>query len=415
MTARSIFLLSSLAAALLLASQCSAELIINPLPLGNWTNGSALFFGGPTEGQDDPFDMRLPGGACGYGEMDSKMWPFFHVASISPNSELVRDRPQASCGTCLEVKCTSTDPKVCSSTSSITVVVTDECPDCAANQLNLHAFAFEQIARLERGSAVIQYRQVRVDGFRVVQGGWIRLSLKSVASDAGIVRVELTRSLSAATGSNSTEPVPSVGAKNIGAPNSSASSNDPAEQLLLDVSAPDSEWPKDSSTNTTRQWRPMDNTYGAEWEMSALAAPPYDLRLTDAFGRQVVLAGVIKKAGAVGEFPSLGQFGGLDNKTIQSHQRTSVPVEEPTAPPTTPKPSTVAKNGTIAAAPTATKAPAPKPALTAKTPTVATTPKPSPAGTLGAVRRLLHRQRGAGQGHRQLRQGTRGQAKGPMP
>ncbi|KXZ46906.1 hypothetical protein GPECTOR_39g400 [Gonium pectorale] len=92
------------------------------------------------------------------------MLPFFHIASISPNSELVRDRPQ-----------------VCSSTSSITVVVTDECPDCAANQLNLHAFAFEQIARLERGSAVIQYRQVEcssadnitvyVDGFRVVQGG----------------------------------------------------------------------------------------------------------------------------------------------------------------------------------------------------------------------------------------------------
>lgn len=35
---------------------------------------------------------------------------------------------------------------------------------------------------------------MRVDGFRIVQGGWLRLSLKSVASDAGVVSIELARS-----------------------------------------------------------------------------------------------------------------------------------------------------------------------------------------------------------------------------
>lgn len=44
--------------------------------------------------------------------------------------------------------------------SSITVLVTDECPQCRANELNLHAFAFEQISQLKYGSVAIQYRQV---------------------------------------------------------------------------------------------------------------------------------------------------------------------------------------------------------------------------------------------------------------
>ncbi len=45
---------------------------------------------------------------------------------------------------------------------------------------------------------------VRVDGFRVAQGGWIRLSFKSVASDAGITKVELARSSNATTAGNAT-------------------------------------------------------------------------------------------------------------------------------------------------------------------------------------------------------------------
>ena len=54
-----------------------------------------------------------------------------------------------------------TSPQVCAGTNSVTVVITDECPDCTANQLNLHAFAFQQIANLEYGGASIQYRQAR--------------------------------------------------------------------------------------------------------------------------------------------------------------------------------------------------------------------------------------------------------------
>lgn len=42
---------------------------------------------------------------------DSKMWPFFNVASVSPNSSLVSSLPQASCGTCLEVRCMENNTK----------------------------------------------------------------------------------------------------------------------------------------------------------------------------------------------------------------------------------------------------------------------------------------------------------------
>ena len=50
---------------------------------------------------------------------------------------------------------------------------------------------------------------VRVDAFRVAQGAWLRLSFKNVASDGGLMRVELARSLDGAVGSNSSTVDPS--------------------------------------------------------------------------------------------------------------------------------------------------------------------------------------------------------------
>ncbi|GFR44251.1 hypothetical protein Agub_g5453, partial [Astrephomene gubernaculifera] len=379
----------------ILAWRCSADLIINPMPLSEFVNGTSIFWGGPQDGQDDPFEMRLPPGACGYGEMDSKMWPFYLVTGISASSPLVQQRPLASCGTCLEVKCVSTDPKVCVGTGTVTVVVTDECPSCAPYELNMHAFAFEQIARLEYGKTAIQYRQVecspadnitvRVDSFRVVQGGWIRLSIKGVASDAGIVSVELARSLTAAVGSNST-----VGA---------ADATQTAAQAASGADA------------SGRVWKPMENTYGAEWELSALPSPPYDLRITDKFGRKLVLTGVIAKAGQTGEFPGGGQFPALTAATVSAY-KSSLPIEVPVAanstaslptrPPTSPpanatklaattKPTVTAATAapaTVSAATTkpaaatttaATPAVTPKPAVTAAaTPKPATTAAPTP-------------------------------------
>ncbi|GLI67569.1 hypothetical protein VaNZ11_011796, partial [Volvox africanus] len=227
----------------------------------------------------------------------------------------------ASCGTCLEVKCASSNPQVCTTATSVTVVITDECPSCAAHELNLHAFAFQQIAHLEYGNTAIQYRQVEcspmdnitvfVDGFRVVQGGWLRLSLKSVASDGAVVRVELGRSMNAGVDSNTTETAATSGNESM-------------------ATVPSGQWkaanPSTSATDSIPNWKLMTNTYGAEWEVSGLPSPPYDLRLTDRFDRQIILQNAVTKAGALGEFPGRAQFPGLDNITISNKIVASIKV-----------------------------------------------------------------------------------------
>ncbi|EFJ46592.1 hypothetical protein VOLCADRAFT_105499 [Volvox carteri f. nagariensis] len=403
-------------AALLLATLtfCAADLPLDPLPLSDWTNGSSIFWGGPQDGQDDPFSMRLPPGACGYGEQDPKMWPFFGVTGVSPQSPLVRDRPQASCGTCLEVKCASPDPQVCTSTASVTVVITDVCPDCAANELNLHALAFQQIARLEYGSAAIQYRQVEcspmdniavyVDGFRVVQGGWLRLSLKSVASDGAAVLVELARSPNATGGSNATSSTVALAGGN------KTTVINPAPQPTADLGAPKADGADNASTILNATWKPMTNTYGAEWELSALPGPPYDLRLTDRYGRKIVLSNVITRAGALGEFPGRAQFPGLNATSSSSSSKAASPVQVPVA---------LAGNGAAIAPTPSTPKPTP-------------TPTTAPSGTVPTLRssilksvdrrRLLGTASQPASGdtirqvsRRQMRQRTRGQKAGPLP
>eukprot|EP00879_Flechtneria_rotunda_P012123 GHRR01012661.1.p1 GENE.GHRR01012661.1~~GHRR01012661.1.p1 ORF type:complete len:114 (+),score=31.30 GHRR01012661.1:935-1276(+) len=109
----------------------------------------------------------------------------------------------------------------------------------------------------------IQYRQVpckvagnivvNVDTYRATAGGYIKLSLKNVAGSGGITSVQLAQ-----TGSTA--------------------------------------------------YRPMNNTYGAEWEISIVPAPPLDIKVTNQQGQSVVLRGIITKAGQTGAFKSAVQF-----------------------------------------------------------------------------------------------------------
>ncbi|KAG2431183.1 hypothetical protein HXX76_009711 [Chlamydomonas incerta] len=463
--------LSALALAGALFLGTASALILDPLPLSDWTSGTSVFWGGPQDGQDDPFNMRLPPGACGYGELDSKMWPFFYVTGISAHSDLVRERPQASCGTCLEVRCAANDTTVCAGPAgtSITVMVTDECPQCRAAELNLHAFAFEQIAQLKHGSVAIEYRQVEcspadnmtvvVDGFRVSQGGWLRLSIKSVASDGGISRVELARSVDGAVGSNSTalpQPSPASATAAAAAASPVPGTADPTVQPPAAAASTGTPASTPAAAAAARVWKVMDNTYGGEWEASALPSPPFDLRVTDLYGRKVVLKSVIQKAGVLGEFPGHSQFPPLSNATVAAFRNTAMlqdPLEvtmqdlpEPdqtsaaAAPNTTANATLTSKPATtpattLKAPPTApparTNATAPVPAAAAAATvtkpvaaaaTTATAPKNATAADpVRTTRRADHRRRlqsqeQAEQQHRRrLHQGTRGQQRGPMP
>lgn len=64
------------------------------------------------DAEDVVFNNTLPAGSCGYGQTDVRLWPFYAVAGVSPDSPLIRGRPQHGCGTCLELRCADTR-KVC--------------------------------------------------------------------------------------------------------------------------------------------------------------------------------------------------------------------------------------------------------------------------------------------------------------
>ncbi len=81
----------------------------------------------------------------------------------------------------------------------------------------MHVFSFERLAPLRFGRISVRFRLVpcepadpiiiHISGFRTTDGGWLRLAFKSLASDAGLVSVEL-----AASGSDVAMPVRCAGA-----------------------------------------------------------------------------------------------------------------------------------------------------------------------------------------------------------
>ena len=138
-------------------------------------------------------------GSCGFGALTNKnAWPFWSTVGISQSSPFYSN-PLNGCGTCLQIQCnpsSSAFPQLavscclllcllshlqqhkgpllltqiasvrsisaginaqpptlqgnCISSSPITVVVTDTCPQCDANHLDISADAFAQVRHLKR-------------------------------------------------------------------------------------------------------------------------------------------------------------------------------------------------------------------------------------------------------------------------
>ncbi|GIL57336.1 hypothetical protein Vafri_12598 [Volvox africanus] len=252
---------------------------------------------------------------------------------------------------------------------------------------------------------------VFVDGFRVVQGGWLRLSLKSVASDGAVVRVELGRSMNAAVGSNTTERSATGGNESM--------ATVPSGQVKTAN-------PSTSPTDSTPNWKLMTNTYGAEWEASGLPSPPYDLRLTDRFDRQIVLQNAVTKAGALGEFPGRAQFPGLDNITISKKVVASIKVSAAMASVNTqtssetamPRAAPVPQGHHPAATPekvASRSAPPARAAPILKSSIAKTVSGPSRRRLLNAAKPATSSITQGPTPRRRMRQGTRGQKTGPMP
>ncbi|KAF6259123.1 hypothetical protein COO60DRAFT_1044380 [Scenedesmus sp. NREL 46B-D3] len=237
-----------------------AQDVLEPTPLGPWYQGTASFFGGPQATAADTFQVSINSGSC--------------VVGLSPDNELIKTRAQSACGSCLEVECTG--PRCNKKVTTLPVLITDSCNrDCNATNINMHAFAYEQLAPLKNGRTSIRYRLVtctpadpiivHIQNYRATLGGWLRLAFKNVAGDAALTAVEL-------------------------AP---AGSDFSAASCTLNTSSP---------------WLALDNTYGAVWEASNFPEPPLDLRITNSVGEKVVIKNAIAVAGIVGDIETTPQF-----------------------------------------------------------------------------------------------------------
>jgi expansin (peptidoglycan-binding protein) len=234
----------------LLAASC---LLVASSEAQTWVPGVATFTG------EDVKATSAPNGACGFGPLSAAQVPGLNLAGVSFNTSIFSKYALKGCGACLEVRCVD---EGCSNPKDIlTVQLFDDCDQCEANQVNLLATPFSRMANIDVGRVKIQYREVpcafaggvvtRVDSYRASGGGWVRLVFKNV-NGVPLEKVELAKS-------------------------------------------------------GTDAWRPMRNAFGAAWEASRLPTLPWDIRLTNAAGKTLVLPKAVADE-KTGDFPAAKNF-----------------------------------------------------------------------------------------------------------
>ena len=132
-------------------------------------------------------------------------------------------------------------------------MITDSCPECEADHLDVQALAFAKIAKSEIGRIKIQYRRVEcaVPGDINVSvmdfagaGGWIRLAVDDTGGRGAVKELYVK-------GSNQ------------------------------------------------QNWQSMKNTWGAAWETSSSPAPPLDFKFVCDDGEEVLAEDVVKQNGGI--------------------------------------------------------------------------------------------------------------------
>ncbi|KAK9824754.1 hypothetical protein WJX74_005028 [Apatococcus lobatus] len=234
-------------------------------PLSAWRNGIASLYGDPVSIYNPSLGAII--GSCGYGPISLNAYPFWSIGALSPSNLFFQEGPVDGCGMCFQVQCINDGPQFAGKcnpdwqTNSITFMVTDSCPECQADQLDLNALAFQKLAPLGNGRVALQYRRVtctpqepvsvRVDANRG-SGGWIRLWVMNAAGTAGVKSVSVR------------------------------------------------------TAGTNGAWVPMNNAFGADWEMPASPAQPLDMLIGSDDGSSVTIPNAVA-AGYTGTGTAPGQ------------------------------------------------------------------------------------------------------------
>ncbi|CAL8464429.1 g3964 [Coccomyxa elongata] len=257
------------------------------VPLSDWHSGIATNYGGAQDGMN-PYDPSFgtKEGACGYGLLDKNKYPFWSVAAFSLSNSFSMAGPAKACGQCYEIKCVDIGGPFagrCSKDSnqrSVVVTITDVCPECETDHIDMQALTFNKIAPMEVGRINIQYRRVEctppeplnVDiNYNNGPGAWLRIVVSKAAGYGGIKLVQMK-------GSDS-------------------------------------------------DWMGMTNKYGQAWEVPVTPKLPWDFRIVSDDSQEVTAIGLINSQGMTGDVPTNVQFalkgGAVSTSSTYSSSSTS--------------------------------------------------------------------------------------------
>ncbi|CAL5229279.1 g12572 [Coccomyxa viridis] len=247
-------------------------------PLTSWQSGIATNYGGPLDGKN-PYDPSWGTitGSCGYGKLDKGQWPYWSVAALSSSSSFSKGVSAQGCGECFEIKCMDTAPftgRCITGDSAVSVIVqiTDACPECAADHIDIQALTFNKLAPMNTGRINIQYRRVECVPPKPMvisvdsnggQGAWLRLFVEQAGGLASVKNVQVRTS------------------------------------------------------GSTGGFQSLTNKWGSDWETPNAPAFPLDINIVGADGEAVTAYQVIQAKGATGKMSTQVQFK-ISNPSDQS-------------------------------------------------------------------------------------------------
>lgn len=275
--------------------------------------------------------------SCGYGILESSIFPNGHLATLISSSPLNTGLAQGGCGACVQVTCTDPTAGVCPSPSPVRVQIIDQSSqglqlssaDMAVlsprgNSLGHVGASIQQVSCGATGSLIVRLVQLTATA-----NGYIKLALLNVAGSGAASAVGL-----APTG--------------------------------------------------TQNWAHLKNNYGAVWEGSTPAAPPLDMQITSN-GQTLTLSGIILASTVPGDLPAAEQFTSTLLSGSPSANMTATSPAVALSPNLTASPA--ASPNLTAASPNLTASPAASPGLTispAASPNISMTPQATPASSASA-------------------------------